>query len=191
MVAVLFAVENFISRQADRGTAVATDEECLWSRPRKESLPIRASELDFRHRKDTPQKEKITSTYKPSRTVNNDAILSIRQNLMSVCKESQHNAIFLTAVEPKRQQVVPPTLPELIKDFQTSSSNDPVNYVCERICDSHRSFLAGLSQDDPVWLAARIGRITASLAGDVNCLKSSVHGLLPLSTASIAIRSNQ
>ncbi|XP_002739421.1 uncharacterized protein LOC100369686, partial [Saccoglossus kowalevskii] len=80
--ALLFAVAEYVDRQTDRGTAVSTDETCVWTKPRKTSIPVKVEDLDYRRDKTTPRKPgPQPKNYRPLRTVNNTDILRIQEHL--------------------------------------------------------------------------------------------------------------
>ena len=70
VVAMLFAVEDFVTRHTDQHTAVGTDNTCVWDKPRKPSNPARITEVNFSKK---PHKrtrvEPTAETYQPGAEV--------------------------------------------------------------------------------------------------------------------------
>lgn len=172
---IAFAVENFSSQHDDRGTAVGTDQQLKWNQPRRESMPVRIAELDYRHNKDKPGKQACTS-FKPVSTVDNAAILKIREKIVASCMTSRHNAIVLTSVLPPPPKNTPPSIPELCARFHSSDEESIVAFISQATSDEHLDYFRSLSQDDEEWLDARKGRITASIAADVRSLRDTSEG---------------
>lgn len=64
MAALLFSLASFTERHRDRHTQVGTDEPCQWDKPRKESTPMEADDIDVRvKQKDTPLLEPSMKFY--------------------------------------------------------------------------------------------------------------------------------
>ena len=66
---------------------VCTDVPMVWNRPRKESVPGKAAELDFRHKKSLPNKSRPTpDQFPPWRDILNDDIQHLREELSDLCR---------------------------------------------------------------------------------------------------------
>ncbi|XP_002730644.1 uncharacterized protein LOC100373949, partial [Saccoglossus kowalevskii] len=173
--ALLFAVAEYVDRQTDRGTAVSTDETCVWTKPRKTSIPVKVEDLDYRRDKTTPRKPgPQPKNYRPLRTVNNTDILRIQEHLKRVCEESHPGALFLKLV--KDPQLLPvtnvPTMQEIYTTYRSSGSNMMFfDYLTQNTTEQHVEILKNLLQCDPAWYEARKGRITASIADLVRSVR--------------------
>lgn len=74
-----------MDRQKDRGTAVGTDVACTWTKPRKESVPVKVEDLDFRQKKNTPRRPgPLPRNYTPLRNITNSDIANIQKHLSKV-----------------------------------------------------------------------------------------------------------
>lgn len=175
VVCLLFSVESFIGARADKGKTSCTDEPCLWNKLRKESHPVPVQNLDYRHVKSAPKKVGVES-FSPVRSVNDTMIHDIRTQLLTVCQGEHPTPLLLSMVSNSSAVSTPPSVAQLISDFRHSDEGDILTFLREKTSEEDRVYFQELSQEDPDWLAARQGRITASLAGDVKSLRDQSDG---------------
>ena len=173
VVCLLFAVEAFIRKQMDNGKATCTDEPCMWNRPRKESHPVQAQNLDFRHDKSAPKKVGVES-FTPLKSVTVNTIQDIRSQLLGICEAENPTPLLVTMID--RTPHTPPSMSQLVSEYKNHGSDDLIKFLSERTSAEDRRYFRELSQEDLAWLAAREGRITASLAGDIKSLRDQSEG---------------
>ena len=90
VICLLFSLADYWEHRKDRHQEVCTDTPMTWTKPRKESVPVKASQLDYRKNKATPRKPRpIPEEYRPVRDMDLDAVLAIRENIRSLCQRER------------------------------------------------------------------------------------------------------
>ena len=84
---LLFSLSDFWQQRHDRHMQVCTDVPMVWNKPRKESVPVKAAELDYRHNKSVPKKSRPTpDQFQPRRDIDNYDIQLLREELCDLCR---------------------------------------------------------------------------------------------------------
>ena len=86
----LFSLSDFWQQSINRSMQVCTDVPMVWNKPRKESVPVKATELDSRHNKSLPNKSRPTpDKFAPWQDIDNYDIQDLREELCDLSREEK------------------------------------------------------------------------------------------------------
>ena len=87
VVYLLFSLSDFWQKRLNRSMKVCTDVPMVGNKPRKESVPVKATELDFRQNKSIPKNSRPTpDRLPPWQDIDNYNIQHLREELCDLCK---------------------------------------------------------------------------------------------------------
>lgn len=181
LVALLFALEDFVLRHMDRGTLVGTDVACKWDKPRQQSRPRRVTQFP-----PSAKRRRIQSSqtpYVPACLKNPEQLTTDWMDLMA---GEQCLAVHILPIEDQTNLT---TMKDLVQEH--ASPGMPVCKVMEKIQDHYsEEFIQEIEQktrgqsQNECWFQQRIGRITGTTfssasrcAGDGDYIVKKVMGL--------------
>ncbi|XP_070550275.1 uncharacterized protein [Ptychodera flava] len=171
-VALLFSLQDFSDRHCDRHTATGTDVPCYWDRPRQESRPLPIDDINIGHSDNSTLLEPTLENFNPLSCQSN---ISDEQVLQEIHDFTKHDDCQVNEVlDPVTDATTFPlqTIPQLFNDFKSKQSNqsDFIKFLQENITSEYITQIQSetISQRNSLqWYAHRVGRITASKAGDI------------------------
>lgn len=182
-LASLFSLASFREGIIDRGPEVCTDVPCEWRKPRKESNPVLAEELDFRKNKTTPLPARATSqSFRPVIDFTEANQEALKDKVLEVLRTTQRRAVVLKAYsnggsdDNQPQRAVNDALPTIAdlaclykkqQNINAISSADEFTAFCVSNLDKKLADIPQIPQGTPAWREQRLCRVTASISKNV------------------------
>ena len=175
VVAVLFALIDFVDRHKDRGTVVGTDITCKWDKPRRQTLPTRIDDIDFRRQTEVqPKRGRF------AKLENLDDNL-MERDMVKLLKKHCSNAVALNILSggsdsdgSETDSDMEQELPDLqhLRWQYEDLKDKPIvtEFLASSFTSENCETIKKLTQDQDEsgeWMRQRRGRITASVAHSI------------------------
>ena len=179
-MALLLSVLDFVSRHKDRSTLVGTDITCKWDKPRKQSVPIKINDIDFRRQTGiaippAPKVDQFTPIPEQSNAVN----VKLETDMVKLLKSQNSNAVFLhllsdsddSSQTESEDETELPNMVDVHRQYNDLCEKPSVITFIRDTCNkAYRDKVETETSEQTAsekWKAQRLGRITASVAHSV------------------------